>query len=778
MKMKKITKLLITAASVIALTGCGNNATIKEKRTIILDVDSDVIPNFSSNFGLGSYDESTGKYTHTIDYIKDLYIFMSYDDLKTKTIYIPTSEMTSNIINKQVEFGESLDAEVEITIDGVKNLEGLEIDDSVNLTNLSVGKKNTFKFTLPSRNQSYNIRFTLPNYREFNINLEKKDLISGQTKLNTIAITEDKSYIGFKGSEFSYSIYSSTTHDLIASGNKWQEDNKIEYVLVPKDDSYYLMINPSGGYSSLHKTVEGEDIIFDVSKASRKTYGYMYFQTNEDYYSDVMIYDKVNNTIIGENSLYNEINDVGLIIRNNENNWLYLEDLASKAIDMGNNWYYQYTINYDDFVPVTLNVTRINKLSNEIIANGENIDFSPSSITSVSFNNNVFDITTKEMENGIVYVDLKTESGELIKTIDDHYIGSYFNGEIFTGTIEYQNRKIPYQFPVFLDQLVYNQNNGNYSYPAQVIDVNLSYVSINFIDNTGNQYALYDTYIMDEQFNVIMGNNYGGNYYFEVYENKTYTSTINNKKYTFTVTKEILESGTVLIVDEAAPKAKLKVPDGYTIKFNRFENRVFTPNEEGIVEVPSRIGDYLSGKLSNGFAEIDFWIGVTEEVYTFLPFYALSGGVVLSNNDYNVNTVTGSNGIVYSYISSYEKDQINTIPNEIETSLYTSNNECYKINLSEFVYNSDIKAYYFDFKTKYDYRIEMDNRVKSWATWSGEYVCYYSNNGSDNWYAYVKEGTTIEYNSDTYTIKSGDEGIIIKIEYSYNESRYVINAYN
>ena len=72
MEMKKITKLLITAASVIALTGCRNNATIKEKRTIVLDVDSDVVPNFSSNFGLGSYDESTGKYTHTIDYIKDL----------------------------------------------------------------------------------------------------------------------------------------------------------------------------------------------------------------------------------------------------------------------------------------------------------------------------------------------------------------------------------------------------------------------------------------------------------------------------------------------------------------------------------------------------------------------------------------------------------------------------------------------------------------------------------------------------------------------------------
>ena len=32
--------------------------------------------------GNGSYDESTGKYTHKINSIKDVYITLSYEDLK------------------------------------------------------------------------------------------------------------------------------------------------------------------------------------------------------------------------------------------------------------------------------------------------------------------------------------------------------------------------------------------------------------------------------------------------------------------------------------------------------------------------------------------------------------------------------------------------------------------------------------------------------------------------------------------------------------------------
>ena len=116
--MKKITKYLLMFISLITLSGCGNKATIKESRTIILDVNSDVTPIFTSNFGTGSYDATNNKYTNTIDYIKDLYNFLSDEDLKTVTVHIPTSEMGEKTINKTVEFGDVLDAQVEITVEG------------------------------------------------------------------------------------------------------------------------------------------------------------------------------------------------------------------------------------------------------------------------------------------------------------------------------------------------------------------------------------------------------------------------------------------------------------------------------------------------------------------------------------------------------------------------------------------------------------------------------------------------------------------------------------
>ena len=128
--MRKITKYLMTLICLLTLTGCGSNTTIKEPRTIVLEVNSDVVPTFTSNFGTGTYDENTKRYTHTIDYIKDLYIFLSYDDLKTVSVHVPTSDMKDKVITKSVEFGEILDAEIEVTIEGVKTLEGLEIIDS------------------------------------------------------------------------------------------------------------------------------------------------------------------------------------------------------------------------------------------------------------------------------------------------------------------------------------------------------------------------------------------------------------------------------------------------------------------------------------------------------------------------------------------------------------------------------------------------------------------------------------------------------------------------
>ena len=103
MKMKKIAKYLMILIGIITFAGCEKTATIEESRTIVLNVDSEVVPNFTSNFGTGTYDEISKKYTHKIDYIKDVYIFLSHDDLKTVKVHIPTSDMKNETVTKSVK---------------------------------------------------------------------------------------------------------------------------------------------------------------------------------------------------------------------------------------------------------------------------------------------------------------------------------------------------------------------------------------------------------------------------------------------------------------------------------------------------------------------------------------------------------------------------------------------------------------------------------------------------------------------------------------------------
>ena len=156
-------------SSTLLLAGC-NNATIDEERTIILEINSEVTPSFTTNFGTGSYDPDTKVYTHTISSIKDLYITLSYDDLKPTTVYIPTSQMQDKIIKKEVEFGQELDVQVNVVVNRVKSLEGLTISSPLHYSDLKISEKNHFSFILPSREDNCELKFTLPGYKEFKIN--------------------------------------------------------------------------------------------------------------------------------------------------------------------------------------------------------------------------------------------------------------------------------------------------------------------------------------------------------------------------------------------------------------------------------------------------------------------------------------------------------------------------------------------------------------------------------------------------------------------------------
>jgi len=795
--MKKIMNLLIILLCVITLSGCGNSNTIKVNRTIVLNINSEVTPNFTSNFGEGSYDEVNKRYTHNINYVKDLYIYMSYEGLKTETVYISTSEMDKEIVTKDVDFGKPLDVEVEITVEGTKTLEGLQISNSLTYSNLIVGKKNTFKFTLPSRSEDYNIKFTLPNFREFNINLNQEDLVSGSTKINAVAITNEQMYIGFTGNNYSYKIYSMTTNDLITSGNKWEDDNKVEYVLVNNNDSYYVETQDSDYQTAVHKINQGVDTIIDLgSNRNNNMFGYLYINTQNEWYNDSMMYDKTSKTLRTSHEIFGTLETTGLLLKNSQNKWFYMDSLLGKVLDRGNNWEYEYTLDYSDFVEVDLNVTRINTKTNEIISTGLESDIYLYKNTSAEFNDNTFTLTVYEIDEATVYIDLYTLENDKIDTIE-YTVYPYFKGNVYSKTITYEGRTIPYQFPIFLEELVYDSINDKYTYPDQTIDTSVSYVQFKIIEEDGHindLHTSYNPYIMDEESNVIMYIEIGGHIYFELVEGKQYTLNYNGKKYSFITTNNHIETGKILIVDEKAPIKMFKIPQDYTIEIEGYEGYGFTRNSAGLIEVPMSNSGWYYVTISNGYASIEDSIFAEENVslYEFDAFYVLKGADIRSDyNTYYTATNLGSNGIEYVYLEKYSEASMisdNLRTNITKVSSYNSEEE-YTISKNNFVYNEEIKAYYYDLESEFDHVITFkDHLSRSYSNWSQEYLYYYDYD-LGNYKGYVNNNTTIEYEyydySDneyktvTYTITSSDAKYIdMKIDTSSNLYEFIVTEIN
>ena len=114
--MRKITnKILFLVISLITLYLCGcENPTIYEEKTIIVNIESDVIPEVISSFGEGSLDETSMVYTHKIPYIKNLTLHFFKDGYKTEELFISTSEMEADTIEKTISFGNSLEAIIEV----------------------------------------------------------------------------------------------------------------------------------------------------------------------------------------------------------------------------------------------------------------------------------------------------------------------------------------------------------------------------------------------------------------------------------------------------------------------------------------------------------------------------------------------------------------------------------------------------------------------------------------------------------------------------------------
>ncbi len=740
--MNKKSKSIFLILSALAISAC-STPTIEEERTIILEVDSEVTPNFSSNYGNGSYDESTGKYTHKINSIKDVYITLSYEDLKSITVYIPTSEMNSPTITKTVDFGVELDAEVEIAVEGVKTLEGIVFEDNPNISNLKLGKKNTFTFNIPSREHDEIIKFTLPGYKKFEINIDKEDLITGIAKLSQVALRMDQVYVAIDGVELSYEIYSMSTNELVASGRKYSYENKSrEYILLNNDDSYYMnVIYHYNGTSNLYKINKNENFILE-GKNIRNDYGYLELTLNgEYYYRPSYLYDKVNKIITNGSSMTNKINSLGVITKNEQDEWVYIDNLVTN--NLGNDTYnHYYEIDYSASIPIEFNVTRIHSFTNEIISSGIENDFNiyENSIISVELEGSTFNISVYENEIDMLSIDLYDSEENVIHTIT-HPINQTFSTSIINGTFTYQGRKVPYRVPLFKEDIVYND--GTYSYIGKpIVDTTVSLVEIVYIDKNINEGHLSDSaYLTGPDGIPILKTDIGDwKTYFELEVNVTYTLHNYAKQYEFTLTDKDIANGVVIIWDTSIKYAQVKVPNGYHILI---QNDIkLLPNDNNIVNVPVDYENYENRIcLSNGLVTVCIDQPLEENQYAELgAFYTFGLNNAFVEEILNVQTFNGydDNGIIYYYFKGLYPSMI------INTHMFNSADEQIIFNTDDFTYNEDLNAYYYSIEDTSNYIVNWDyrlgyNKVKWFQI---------------DQYIYITEGNIITYRDIDYDLST------------------------
>ena len=783
--MKKIFKYLLLFVCVISLVGCSKDGvTIKEPRTIILNVDSEVVPTFSSNFGTGSYNETTKTYTHNIESIKDLYITMSHEDLKTVTVYVSTNEMSEKTITKNVSFGVELDAKVQITVEGVKSLEGLEISKPLNYSNLVVGKKNTFSMVLPSRESDYEIKFTLPNYKEFNLSLKKEKLVSGNAKISTMALTENQFLVDVIGNYYSYSIYSKTTNELVASGSNYDINPTTTHAVIDGGDSYYIYVIKNNGGSFMKELPTNENVVIDVGNNYVSYMGYIDFNTTCSY-SSAYLYNKVTGEFDYGGSLYGSLEDYGLLLYSYYGDSLYLDDLAS-VTTTSDGFSYQAQIDCTNMVEVSFDITKIDARTNDVlgkISDTSYIDFSL--LEKTSYTNGVFGGELVMIESGNVYIDLYNKDNVKLKTVTEH-IDQSFRGGIFSGTVEYEGKTIPYTFPIFMEKLVYSS--GSYTYPAQIINTDISLVSVKFLTEYGYVNSLGEGhYLMDEENNIIMPTLIGGVAYFEMAVGATYRFKDGSRNYSFTVTEENVNTGYILFKDDSITSIKIKLHEGYYVQVDDMAGMKFYADSEGYVTIPVGNRTYLYFTLSNGIIDMSTYLNLDgRDCYEYGAFYLLKGASISSSYPYYyTNDVNDDDGNVYSLLRKYDENdtitELFTTLVKIDTNNFREDNQ--KIQISDFIYDNEYKAYYLDLGQYYDHVIKFDSSYSTSAvSFSSEvYEVEFYNSASGNWekYIYVYDDTTItlEYGNDSYTITSHDDkNLKLTIEDNGNGLELIINS--
>lgn len=565
--MKRLKYLvLVLVFSVFILISCAANKR-DTPRTIELTVDSNIVPEFSANYGEGTYDEVSKVYTHRVDYVKDLYIYLSKSEYKTEKVEIKASEMVDDVIKKTVTFGNKVPCSVRITFGEVDDISDVTYDNSViKEANIS---GNIMTFEYPDKNDSKELVFKKNGYQDIKVSLTKENMSSGVIDIKYPFIKNDEVAITFTGgmqySNYSYLISEYDTNKVIAQG--YYSTNGKNYILLSSDKKYYALLQNS----DLFVIEKGESKIIDVSKYNSR-YDSDSFGLNISGFSVLLVDKRTNKIVENYYSGLDSLDNYFFVTMNQDKVYMAYDitGLVTKYNDKGyGNNYYTYTVNLSDFTEVDANLTVKNKITGETVTE---YDVYNLSYENIKYENNKLVCEALYLKSANCRVNLVDANKNILATITNEiYVSSDIDDSYKSGSIDVDGKPIAYAFPLFVKNLSYDKTNNYYTYPDQMVDTSKQYIKI-YDDNLQSVYFE----ISDEKGKTVNRTNDG---YYEVKVNTKYYYSNPNKyiegKEELFVTKEDIEKGFIILSDNNYNTKDIIVPEGMRIRLDNSGNVLY-----------------------------------------------------------------------------------------------------------------------------------------------------------------------------------------------------------
>lgn len=344
-----------------------------------------------------------------------------------------------------------------------------------------------------------------------------------------------------------------------------------------------------------------------------------------------------------------------LIYNNSDEKVKVIEDFSSKLVlsndDKSNSKNYVYDYNADDFSELDIEGKVINKLNDEEM---NYYDFNNITFDYIKLEDNKIKFSGKSLYSASCSVNLVDKNNNIVSNINT-YINSNMEDSYITGVDESTGKPIYYSFPLFINKLIYNSAQHNYTYPDQIVDTTKTYIKI-YDSNLNNMYVN----LVDKKGNRVERTD---SVYYEVTVDTTYTYTdYNSKEQTkneITITEDDINNGYIVIGELNVNNIIINVPNNLKITMDSSSGVILTKESDTQYKLLYRYDvNSINLRISNKYTTISHnfklnnsdTIDISQFIAKPVDLYSL----YYDSND-------GKNDVMYYYPVDYSNSNSNKV---------------------------------------------------------------------------------------------------------------------